>query len=264
MRPVSLRAARRNLQREGRWWRARRAWVRNALLVAVLAVSWPWWPAAIEQAQGALQTATGLVLTDVELHGAVELDITQVKDVLQLEPGMPLLDLDVHAARAKLEEHGWVERATVRRRLPDRLVIEIEEHRPLAVWLGPEGPTLVATSGIAVGTDRLADYRQLPRLLGEEAPAEAPAVLGALARHPELARRLMRAQRFGSGRWRLELMPGVRVELAAGPPAAAIARLAALQADHGVLGRAVAVVDLRLVDRIVVTPWPSLPPRGDG
>jgi cell division protein FtsQ len=181
-----------------------------------------------------------------------------VQTALDLEPGMPLLELDVHDARRRLEALGWVEQATVSRRLPDRLVVEVKEHRPLALWLGPEGPALVAASGLPVPAERLTEHRHLPRLIGRTAPAEAPAVFRALAADPELLDRLERLERLRGERWRLYLRPGVTVELPPGDTAPAIARLLEIQRDTGVLDRAVAVVDLRVPDRIVVIPWPRV------
>ncbi len=57
-------------------------------------------------------------------------------------------------------------------------------------------------------------------------------------------------------RWRLWLAPGVRVELPAGDTAAGLARLAEHHATHGLLDRAVAAIDLRVADRLIVTPAP--------
>ncbi|MFW5834477.1 MAG: cell division protein FtsQ/DivIB [Pseudomonadota bacterium] len=261
MRPVSLRAARRHVRRPAPSpWRAlrRSPWPILGLLAVIVAAGTPWWPSLVTEVRLALQREAGIVLSELELHGAAQLDAQAVQTALALEPGMPLLELDVHDARQRLEALGWVEQATVSRRLPDRLVVEVKEHRPLALWLGPEGPALVAASGLPVSTDRLADHRHLPRLIGPEAPAEAPAVFRALAADPELLQRLQRLERLGSERWRLYLRPGVIVELPPGDTARAVGRLLEVQRATGVLDRAVAVLDLRVDGRLVVTPWPRL------
>ncbi len=260
MRPVSLRAARRHVHRSAppRWgrWRLRSGWSAVLLLGAIAAAGTPWWPSLVQTVRVALQEEAGLVLVELELHGAAQLAVADVQDALDLEPGMPLLELDVHAARDRLQALGWVERATVRRRLPDRLVVEVREHRPLAVWLGPDGPALVAASGVAVPTERLVDHVHLPRLVGAAAPAAAPRLMQALAASPDLVARLERMERLPSERWRLRFRPGVRIELPPGPVEPAVARLIALQDEADILGRAVGVVDLRVADRVVVTPWP--------
>lgn len=42
--------------------------------------------------------------------------------------------VDLNAVRASFESVPWVRRATVRRIWPNRLVVTLEEHRPLALW----------------------------------------------------------------------------------------------------------------------------------
>jgi cell division protein FtsQ len=53
-----------------------------------------------------------------------------------LEGGFFSLDLD--AARRDFERLPWVRQATVRRLWPNRLLVEIEEHVPLAAWNGQQ------------------------------------------------------------------------------------------------------------------------------
>ncbi|MFP4126060.1 MAG: cell division protein FtsQ/DivIB [Alphaproteobacteria bacterium] len=77
-----------------------------------------------------------------------------------------------------------------------------------------------------------------------------------LAEQPRLFDRLERLEQVAGHRWRLWLEPGVRVELPPGDVAPALARLARHQTEHALLDRAVAVVDLRVADRLVVTPAP--------
>lgn len=44
--------------------------------------------------------------------------------------------VDLNAVRAAFEAVPWVRRASVRRIWPDRLIVDIEEHRPMAIWGG--------------------------------------------------------------------------------------------------------------------------------
>ena len=258
MRPVSLRAARRAIERHPAPRRHRRhpLVALAALLGGATVAALLWWPSMVGTALGALQREAGAVLVELELHGAVRLDVATVQEVLDLEPGVPLLTVDLDDARARLEALGWVEQATVRRELPGKLLVEVKEHRPLAVWLGPEGPALVTASGRAVSAEDLADHLELPRLVGDAAPALAPPLLRRLARHPTLLARLERLEHLPSDRWRLTFAPGVVVELAPGDVEPQLRRLAELATGQGLLDRAVAVVDLRAADRLVVTPWP--------
>ncbi len=47
--------------------------------------------------------------------------------------------LNLQAAREAFEAVPWVRHAVVRKVWPNRLVVQLEEHRPVAVWKGEEG-----------------------------------------------------------------------------------------------------------------------------
>jgi cell division protein FtsQ len=81
-------------------------------------------------------------------------------------------------------------------------------------------------------------------------------ILRDLAARPELFARLERLEHVDGRRWRVWLAPGVRIELPPGDVTAALGRLARHHAAAGLLDRAVAVVDLRVADRLIVTPAP--------
>ena len=259
MRPVNLRAARRSLRRE----RPRRGALRAVLAGAALVLAWaalvahPWWDEAARAAGGGLQRAFGLALTELEIHGAARVEPATVRAALDLAPGTPMLSVDLESARARVAALGWVEEASVRRELPSRLVVTLVEHEPRALWLGAGGPALVAAGGATLAVPADAEVaRGLPRLVGAGEPPALAAVLRRLAATPGLLDRLERLERVGGRRWRLWLEPGVRVELPPDAVAPALARLSRAQAGYGLLDRAVAVVDLRVDDRLVVTPAP--------
>ena len=73
--------------------------------------------------------------------------------------------IDLGDARRAFETVPWVRRATVSRRWPNQLVVEIEEHVPMAHWIDGRG---VNTHGelFAVNTAELEEYANLPMLEG--------------------------------------------------------------------------------------------------
>lgn len=102
------------------------AWL---LLLAGLAVGWvavrvvteAWFPFREVTVLGARQAETQRDMSRV-IHG--------------LKGGFFTLDLDT--ARLAFERLPWVRQATVRRLWPNRLLVEIDEHIPLAAWNGQQ------------------------------------------------------------------------------------------------------------------------------
>lgn len=73
--------------------------------------------------------------------------------------------IDLTEARRAFETVPWVRRASVSRRWPNQLVVDIEEHVPIANWADGRG---VDTEGglFAVNTAELEEYANLPLLDG--------------------------------------------------------------------------------------------------
>lgn len=76
-----------------------------------------------------------------------------------------LFEIDLAAARRAFEAMPWVRHATVARRWPDRLVVEIEEHVPFAVWSDGRGVNTFDEL-FAVNGAELDQYGDLPNLDG--------------------------------------------------------------------------------------------------
>ena len=92
------------------------------------------------------------------------------------------LTLDLQQARAAFEAVPWVRHAVVQRVWPGRLAVRLEEHQPVALWLGKDGNDRLVNSHGEVFEANIGDVEddRLPRLLGPE--GSAPAMLAMLRR----------------------------------------------------------------------------------
>jgi cell division protein FtsQ len=147
--------------------------------------------------------------------------------------------LDLAAARRAFEAVPWVRQAVVKRVWPNRLSVQLEEHRPVALWAEPShsdaGDTdanaaddkLVNSHG-EVFEANLGDVEDdaLPTLRGPE--GSAPHMLLLLARlqpvFDTLDLRIEALELSGRGSWRVELDSGAHVELGRGDDDEVIAR----------------------------------------
>jgi len=59
---------------------------------------------------------------------------TRVETVLSEEVNESFLQVDLGRVQAALEAEPWIERASIRRRWPDRLQVRIYEQKPIARW----------------------------------------------------------------------------------------------------------------------------------
>ena len=197
----------------------------------------------------------GLRVEQVTIEGRVKTPEPLLRAAIGVARGDSILAYSVAAARARIESINWVQSATVERRLPDTIVVQLTERRPFAVWQHDGKFRLIDRAGQVVTDSDMASFAgQLPLVVGPGAPAAAAALLDALARQPGIQARVAAAVRVGDRRWNLRLANGTDILLPEGAEVQALARLAELQAQHALLDRPLQAIDLRLPDRLVFRP----------
>lgn len=211
----------------------------------------------------ALGDAAGLQVREVILEGRQNTPRELVQAALGVQRGDPLLGFSPAEARARLESIAWVERAHVERRLPGTILVRLTERKPFAIWQHNGRFAVIDREGRVVTTATLDAFGPLPLVVGAGAERAAAALHDLLAAHPEVQRRVQAMVRVGERRWNLRLHNGADVLLPEGHEAAALHRLAELQAQQALLDRPLAAIDLRLPDRLVLrqTPAPAPAPQ---
>ena len=214
-----------------------------------------------------LGTQAGLIVDDVRFEGREKTPEPLLRAALGVSRGDKMLGFSLEAARSRIETLTWVQTATVERRLPGTIVVNLVERRPFAVWQkSPTKFVLLDRGGQEVAEqdpvkDREA-FATLPLVVGRGAPENAAALLDLLAAQPQLKARVVAAVRVGERRWNLHLNNGADVLLPEGAEVAAMARLMELHASQALLDRPLQTLDLRLPDRLVVRPQPERAPPG--
>ena len=204
---------------------------------------------------------TSLLVQNVVVEGRSLTPDATLRTALGVSKGDKLLGVSLEAARARIERLTWVQHATVERRLPGTIVVQLIERRPFAVWQTRDKFVLIDRAGQVVAEqDPVKDaaaFATLPLVVGPGAPEFAAALLDQLAAQPLLRARVVAAIRVGERRWNLRLNNGADVLLPEGAEAAAMSRLLELQASQSLLDRPLQTLDLRLPDRMVVRAQPD-------
>lgn len=137
--------------------------------------------------------------------------------------------LDLQAARAAFEAVPWVRHAVVRRLWPARLVVQMEEHKPVAVLKGDDGNDKLVNSYGEVFEANVGDVEEddLPEFEGSA--ESAPAML-AMYHRLQAALKPLQAQptRLGlseRGSWEVELSTGPVIEMGRGTEAEVLQRV---------------------------------------
>jgi len=199
----------------------------------------------------------GLALENVDVVGRQRQSVASILAALDVRRGTPMFDIDLAAAKARLEALPWIRTADVERQLPDTLFIRLTEREPFAFWQRNDALSLIDRDGTVIPTSDIAQYGPRIVLVGDDAPAQAASLVDMLATEPALAHRVNAAVRFGARRWTLRFNTGVDVALPETDAAAAWHRLARLEARDNILERDIVAIDLRLRDRVVVRLAPA-------
>ena len=252
------------------WLRAMR---RRARLLGVAAASVAlvsascWWllqPGHAEalgaSARHAFMSATaelGMTVENVYSAGHREAKPAAILAALEINRGDPILAFAPEQARARLLALDWVESATIERRLPDTIRVEITERRPFALWQHDQRIQMIDLAGTAINATDVPRFGHLPLIVGAGAPHHAPALFDIMRAEPAILRRLVSAVWVGARRWDLHFASGLTVRLPETDTARAWQRLARLLGTYDMRQQRIVSIDLRLPDRAVFTKRPD-------
>lgn len=193
----------------------------------------------------------------------------KVMDAAEIRDGASILSADPHGIRDRIEKLD-IGAVSVQRLWPDRIRIEVEQRKPIALSQEAEGGAwrVVDQSGRAFAEADLSKYALLPRVVGKDASEAAGTLVAAIAHYPDLAERMEAAYRVGGRRWDIKFKG--RTDVVAMPVDARLAEqleaLNLMQAQSRVLDLPATHIDARHPKYIALRPIPgaaAVPPTGD-
>ena len=207
-------------------------------------------------AQGTAEA--GLKIGNVDIVGRNNLPLADIKAAIGVEKGAPLLGVDLDLVQARLQKNPWVRDVTIRRALPDRLVITITERQPVAIWLDADGgPGIVDADGVVLRQSGFENFGPLLAVTGKDAEKKASALIALLKGQPDVAVRIKRAVFVSQRRWDLVVDQDTVVKLPGDDAGLALARLAKAQADTKIMDQGLKSIDLRQADRLILENRPG-------
>lgn len=194
----------------------------------------------------------GFRVERIEVKGAKRMSAMTVYAVAldQQSRAMPLVDLQ--AVRHKLLRYGWVADAQVSRRLPDKLVVNIVERTPAAVWQNHGQLTLIDRDGVLLEPVSPEAIPDLPLVIGDGANRQAPAYRALLDAAPALRPLVKAATWVGNRRWNLTFETGETLVLPEEAPRRALVKFAELDGAQTLLGKGWLRFDMRDPTKLVV------------
>ena len=199
----------------------------------------------------------GFGIDSIDVQGNAETSEIDVLQALWQTGSQSLFTLDPSAARQTIEAMPWVDRASVAKIFPDRVKITLSEHHPYAVWQRDDAFVVVDREGREIVPFAPGRFANLPIVVGIGAAEHAAALIDEMEVLPELRARVKAYIRVGDRRWDLRLENGVTIRLPEEGAVEALAEVARMDRENGLLSRDILAVDMRLDDRMVIKLTPD-------
>ena len=221
-------------------------------------------PGRAWQATARSASRAGFDVRHVEVHGIGNGPRLAVVAAILEGPTNSMLLVDLGAARARLQALPWVADASVARRLPDTLIVDITERRAVALWQHRGQLAAIDATGVPLTFENLERFGALPLVVGVDANRRVGDLLTMLRTIPRLALAVDAATLVGGRRWDIRFKSGETLVLPEGFAArAALARFDELDRHAALLGHGYTRFDLRFPGKMTVRVGTAVKPRRD-
>ncbi len=209
-------------------------------------------PSMASEQLAAIAADAGFEVRRIDVRGVKNLNELKVYErvLAERDQAMPLVD--IAALRDELLQLSWVEDARVSRQLPDTLVIDIVERKPIAVLRKQGRLVLIDAEGHELEPVPAARARGKLVIAGPGAGRQVQVLTALLDAAPALKPQVREAEWVGNRRWNLTFKTGQVLALPEGDrsSANALVQFARLDGTNRLLGGRVAAFDMRAPDRI--------------
>ena len=194
--------------------------------------------------------ALGFGIEVVTIVGARGLHETQVLSAAGITDRNSLLFLDIGEVRDRLGQIALIKDVSVRKLYPDRLLIEITEREPFAIWQKDGKLLVVAKDGTPIQELDDQHLMDLPFVVGAGANARVAEFLKIVDSAGDLRASIRAGILVGERRWTLKMTTGLDVKLPENDPESAIAQFARAARDSHLLDKDLVSIDLRVPGRM--------------
>lgn len=201
-----------------------------------------------------LTADAGFQVKQVYLEGRDQLPMGALKEALGVAQGQPILAISLEEMHARVMGLPEVRAVEIRRTLPDALYVRVEERKPVALWQRSGKYAVIDEEGVVLKRDPDAVPQGLLLVVGTDAPKHMRGLMELLATAPSMRPDVEAAVRVGERRWNIRLKQGVTVMLPEDGAVDAWKKFVQIATADRLLAKAISSVDLRIEDRVFVTP----------
>ncbi len=207
---------------------------------------------ALSDTRNAAANAVGFKITNVSIIGRKQLTQDEILAVGGVNGRSSLLFLNAADVRDRLKSDPWIGDATVQKLYPGKLLIDITERAPYALWQQEGRVSVIAQDGTVLEPFVASRFVTLPLVVGKGAETRAKDFLDLLTYYPHVRSQVNAIVFVGERRWNLRFNNGLDIRLPETNLNGALETLTKLDKQDNLFSRDIAAIDMRLPDRLTV------------
>lgn len=194
----------------------------------------------------------GFGIRHIAVSGNAELTSEEVVQLSGVRETDSLPFLDPKQLQAQLAAVPMIAEASITKLYPDRLVINVRERIPYALWQLDGRVQIIAEDGTPIEDLNDRRFLRLPHVVGPDANKRVREFAELVEQVPELKDRIRAGILVSGRRWTIKLQNGVDIRLPEEGAEKALKAFLDIEKDAGLTNRGILAVDLRLPDRVTV------------
>ncbi len=153
------------------------------------------------------------LVKNIETIGRKRASKPKLLSILKNYQNTTLLSLDLESIQMEVEKVPWIKKVIIRRILPNKLSLTIEEFIPKAVWVRGRDRFVLDRNGYLIEKIFDQEYKNYFTVKGVEADLNLMMLIENLENFPEIYNQIDYANFIGRRRWDLHYKTGVKILL---------------------------------------------------
>ena len=153
------------------------------------------------------------LVKNIETIGRKRASKPKLLSILKNYQNTTLLSLDLESIQLEVEKVPWIKKVIIRRILPNKLRLTIEEFIPKAVWVRGRDRFVLDKNGYLIEKIFDQEYKNYFTVKGVEADLNLMMLIENLENFPEIYNQIDYANFIGRRRWDLHYKTGVKILL---------------------------------------------------
>ena len=150
-----------------------------------------------------LTKSVGLNIKHIEISGMKNANSVLIEKKLASFDGKSIFLTSITDIKKQIEKIDWVKSVDVKRQLPDKIIIQISERVPFAIWQNDNKLLLISNDGEIITDKILNNFSDYPIVIGPDAHLHVEELLRVIESDNELFQRVSAATRIGMRRWNI-------------------------------------------------------------